>query len=161
MRLCSGCGTVLPDSHRGQCADCTPGIAADDGIRSHAPIGAVPSRNTYAHLYRSPRWTACSKTQRSRFRICEHCNKELATLTDHFVPASIYIELCREVRESSGRLRFPVATNAFYDAANLQSLCDSCHRLKTLEDDLKIARGGPWPTYLEVKARRPPKTFKF
>jgi len=57
MRLCSGCQTKLPDSHRGKCDACKGTAPPDDGIRSHAPVGAEASRDKYAHLYKTPRWT--------------------------------------------------------------------------------------------------------
>jgi hypothetical protein len=143
MKICSGCGTKIPDAHRGRCAACQADSGNQnydaDGIKVHAPVGATPARDKYAHLYKSPRWTTCSRIQRQRFPMCETpgCHA-FADIADHFIPAAIYIEMCRESR------KFLIAEGAFFDMQNLQSLCNSHHRLKTLEDDQHIALGGPW-----------------
>lgn len=153
MRLCSGCGTKLPDSWRGKCDECKPKVD-DDGIRSHSPVGATPARDVYAHLYRDPRWTKCSQIQRQRFPMCEAAGcKRLADLADHHVPAAIFVELCREQK------RFLIAEAAFFYMGNLRSLCSSCHRLKSIEDDKLIANHGPWPDIFANPIRAPRKFF--
>ena len=76
--------------------------------------------------------------------------QRLAEIADHFIPAVVYIELCRSNRKHL------IAENAFFDPANLQSLCRVCHDVKTKEDELKIANGGPW-----AELGRPPKKWTF
>lgn len=121
---------------------------ADDGIKSHAPVGATPSRDKHAHLYQSKRWTTVALLQKQRFPMCETGCGKLAEIADHYIPAAIYIEMRR------GKNLIP--ENAFFDMGNLQSLCAGCHRLKTIEDDKHIANGGPW-----VELGRPAKKWSF
>jgi hypothetical protein len=142
MRLCSGCGTKIPDETRGRCAECeadSKSAEVDDGIRSHSPIGAVASRDKYAHMYQDARWKKCSRIQRQSFPMCEQPGcKRLAEIADHHIPAVVYIELCRAEK------RFLIAEMAFFDMSNLRSLCRICHADKSEEDMRRIAAGGPW-----------------
>lgn len=153
MRLCSGCGTKLPEETRGRCAECQAERRpkTDDGIKAHVSPNS-PSRDIYAELYASPDWRKCSKLQRIRFPFCERCERKLATLCDHLIPAVQFVEWCRT------RVKFLIPTQAFFWYGNHQSLCDSCHRLKTLEDEKNIAAGGPWPD-LWANPIRPPKKY--
>jgi hypothetical protein len=110
--------------------------------------------DVYAHLYRDPRWTKCSQIQRQMFPMCEATGcKRLADLADHHVPAAIFIALCREQK------RFPIAESAFFYMGNLRSLCSSCHRLKSIEDDKLLANNGPWPDIFANPIRTPRRFF--
>lgn len=156
VKLCSGCGTKLPDTHRGRCAACKSNSGAQNpdldlvGIKSHTPPGAGASRDELAHLYRDPRWTAVSKLQRARFPLCEEKCGRLAEIADHHIPANVYIALCREKR------KFLIPDGAFFDMSNLRSLCRICHDKKSRDDEFKKAHGGPWP-----ELGRPPKKWSF
>ena len=118
--------------------------------RTHAPVGAEASRDKYGHLYKSARWTKVSEMQRSRFPVCEMKCGRLADLADHYIPAVVYIELCRASK------KFFIAEGAFFDISNLQSLCIGCHQEKTVEDERKIASGAQW-----TELGRPPKKWTF
>ena len=74
----------------------------------------------------------------------------LAEIADHYIPAVVFIELCREKR------KFLIATEAFFYMSNLQSLCWPCHAVKSDEDTARIARGGPW-----TELDRPAKKWAF
>lgn len=147
MRLCSGCGTKLLDSHRGKCAECRADARpSDDGIRSHESL-SVPSRDKYAALYRTPQWTNCSKIQRRQFPFCERCEFEWATICDHVVPAVVFVGWCQ------ARNKFVIPTAAFFWRGNHQSLCAGCHAIKTQEDALHLASGEPWADLWEHPIR--------
>jgi hypothetical protein len=153
MKLCSGCGTKLPDNHRGRCDACKSGaVTADDGIKSHSPMGSTPSRDKYADMYKSKQWTQVSKLQRSAFPFCEDCHG-MADLADHYIPAVVFIEMCRVNR------KFLIPEQAFFYFGNLRSLCNSCHRKKTLADNKKIAENFEWPDLWKNPIRPPKKWF--
>jgi hypothetical protein len=152
VRMCSGCGTKLPDSYRGRCEACKGDAPRDASPgREHKPVGADASRDTHAELYRTPRWTKVSKLQRGRFPVCERRGPDctgLAEIADHYIPAVVYVEMCRDKK------KFLIATEAFFDMSNLQSLCRTCHAVKSDEDTAAIARGGPW-----TELGRPPRQW--
>ena len=60
-------------------------------------------------------WRRLSVQFRAANPICMRCSEAPATLADHIVP----------IRVDPGRR---------LDVTNLQSLCDSCHKVKTDED---------------------------
>jgi len=82
--------------------------------------------------------------------VCEAKCGRLAEIADHYIPAVVYVEMCRASK------KFLFAEAAFFDIRNLQSLCRICHDVKTKEDDRKIANSGPW-----VELGRPPKKWVF
>jgi 5-methylcytosine-specific restriction endonuclease McrA len=53
--------------------------------------------------------------------LCETCNKP-AVLVDHIKPITLD------------------NTELFFDYNNLQSLCDSCHRIKTRKDNSRFSK---------------------
>lgn len=154
MKLCPGCQTKIPDSER-RCAECRKSSAA--------PSPGPGRQHTYAdginlrHLYQSPAWTKLSRVQLARFPICEMCHITKAVISDHFIPAGIFIALCMDLLDENGRKRFASPERAFYYMGNLQSLCRSCHWRKTEADKQHI---GPWPD-LFANPRRAPKKWSF
>lgn len=98
-----GCGgTAGP---RGRCEHCQNRgnlAPSDDRSAYHAADG---------HFYSSANWRKARAAQLSRAPICQHCLAALATVVDHIIP-----------RTQGG---------ADLEAANLQSLCSSCHGRKT------------------------------
>jgi len=154
MRMCTGCGTKLPDNWHGKCDECKSEKSDSgsdvEGIRTHTRADA-PSREKYAKLYSSRDWTQCARIQLARFPFCERCKRALATIADHFIPAEIFIEICRVEK------RFLFPERAFFYMGNLQSLCRPCHGTKTDEDKKHV---GPWPD-LFANPRRPKRQFSF
>ena|ERR1041385_3917032 len=154
MRMCSGCRTKLPDDWRGKCDECKSEKTHTNNdlaeIRTHSRADA-PSREKYARLYSSRNWAKCAHIQLGNFPFCERCNRGLATIADHFIPAEIFIEICRVEK------RFLIPERAFFYMDNLQSLCRPCHGEKTLEDKQHV---GPWPD-LFANPRRPARQFSF
>lgn len=150
MRICSGPGCMAKVSDGVRfCDDCRPTGRRGDGIKSHVPAeAAVASRDKYAHLYQSSDWTKCAKLQLKRYPFCERCKKAMATICDHFIPAEVFIELCREPK------RFLTPERGFFWAGNHQSLCRACHHAKTLEDK---SHTGPWPDLFSNPRREPKK----
>lgn len=76
--------------------------------------------------YTRPQWrNVTRKNQLQRHPECELCGA-LAVLVDHKIPIRILSVVCRE------RNFFPMQrVPGFHIAANLRSLCASCHNQKT------------------------------
>lgn len=149
MRMCSGCGTKVPDKVR-YCPECRAerhSSQRDDGIASHS----YTDRERLARLYGCSNWTKVARLQLLRFPFCERCQRRLAEIADHVIPAGIFIALCR----AQNRFMFP--ERAFFWMDNLQSLCRECHALKTIEDKRHV---GAWPD-LFAHPRREPKKWSF
>lgn len=79
-----------------------------------------PRRSPYKKLYNTSRWQALRKVVLNKQPLCVECMKAkritLATVVDHIKPHKGNEEL-------------------FYDKANLQPLCKSCHDRKTAKED--------------------------
>ena len=150
MRLCSGCQTKVPDNER-FCPECRAEKygcnPSSDGIQSHS----YTDRERFAHLYACSKWTKVARSQLKQFPVCERCRERLAAIADHFIPAGIFIALCRLQN------RFPAPERAFFWMGNLQSLCRACHEKKTEDDKAHI---GPWPDLFE-NPRRESKKWSF
>jgi hypothetical protein len=153
MRMCSGCGTKLSELPPGRCAECRKPTSRPDGLRLHVPAPGeyTSARGQFARLYGSTDWKKTARLQLQLFPMCEMCNKKLAVLCDHFIPAEEFVALCDREK------RFLIRTQAFFYMPNLQSLCAECHGTKT--DDDKNHRG-PWPD-LFANPRRAPRKWSF
>lgn len=88
--------------------------------REYAPHAARDSR------YDTAQWQAARKAQIARCPCCEACTKAgrttAATVTDHIKPVRL--------------------GGDFWNAANHQSLCKTCHQAKSASERLKTAQGG-------------------
>lgn len=77
------------------------------------------------NLYHTFRWTRLSASWRAQHPLCEECKRQgkitPAQVVDHITPWPI----CGEA--------------GFYDAANLQSLCEACNHAKGQRDKAAIA----------------------
>lgn len=152
MRLCSGCQSKIPDDAHGLCESCR-------SAKQHRPDGMAEvrshnsaDRDSWAHFYSCGEWTVASKRQLKAFPVCERCQINFATLTDHFIPVGQFIALCREQKRFLGS-----AKAAFFYSDNFQSLCNSCHTTKTNEDK---EHTGPWPDIF-ANPRRARRTWSF
>jgi 5-methylcytosine-specific restriction endonuclease McrA len=146
VRVCSGAGClrVVEDNVR-FCDECIPAVPVDDGIRNN--VTSLPDRDAYRRLYGGARWRY--ETQPKVLRrdpYCKRCDKAVAVLVDHIIPAGIAIAQV----QASGR--YPLSPFAgFYLMSNLQGLCRSCHKFKTDEDKAHV---GAWPSVLDVAPRK-------
>ncbi len=137
MRLCSGCGSKVPDNVR-FCDECKPAPAVDDGIAS----STVSDRQRYQFLYESNRFQDGLRPRvLQRQPVCARCGIEPSVIADHIVPSG---EAIRQAQESK---LFPYSKYAgFFLLSNLQGLCRKCHAIKTAEDKAHV---GPWPDVLQ------------
>lgn len=78
---------------------------------------ANEEQSTLDAFYRTPAWRRLSKAHRAREPLCRHC-AERGTVT-----AATAVDHIHELRDGGDR----------YDPSNLQSLCHSCHTIKTHE----------------------------
>jgi len=69
-------------------------------------------------FYRTAHWTRTRAFVLARDPVCVACHVSAASIADHITRASVYV--------SSG--------GDFYDLANLQGLCKSCHDSKTAKE---------------------------
>jgi 5-methylcytosine-specific restriction endonuclease McrA len=84
---------------------------------------------------------------------CSLCDRALAEIVDHIVPAWVVIAQA----QASGRWPFDKWAG-YYLLSNLQGLCRSCHGKKTDEDMRHV---GPWPDAMEKDAAAPKKVWVF
>jgi 5-methylcytosine-specific restriction protein A len=75
----------------------------------------LKENNPLVSLYKTKRWQALRRRLLSLFPVCVECNNALATDVDHIIDARTWVSTGRD----------------FYDEANLQCLCHSCHAKKT------------------------------
>ena len=85
------------------------------GIRTIRGNGTI----SFQHIYNTNRWKKLREEKMKLNPLCEHCSQPhdpvIATVVDHICPLLVNEGLA-------------------YEADNLQSLCDSCHRTKTEAD---------------------------
>ena len=86
-------------------------------------------------FYNSKAWRNARKAQLAHEPFCRRCNRVLATQVDHIKPIS----------EGGDRLA----------PSNLQSLCHSCHSVKTTEDMSGRTKAATGADGLPVDARHP------
>lgn len=78
--------------------------------------GRVPLKPGHSRLYHLRDWERASRRRLAEFPFCAECQRngrtEAATVTDHIIPHRGNLDL-------------------FWDAKNHQSLCESCHGVKS------------------------------
>jgi 5-methylcytosine-specific restriction endonuclease McrA len=152
MRLCSGCGTKIPDG-RGpaKCEACKqPTAPVADGIRVHT----LTDRERFAWLYKSERWKRGKQPQiLRRDPFCKRCETAMSEIVDHIVPVGVVIVQAQE----SGLWPFDKWAGFFLDC-NLQGLCRKCHAEKTDEDKQHI---GPWEDVIAKHKAASKKAYYF
>ena len=125
LKPCSRCKRVLTRST--YCPDCAVIVSKAQEKRAKERAKAQDStRNAkspeHKAIYNNSRWAKASKTFRERNPLCAHCLERgittPAACVDHIIPHGYDWKL-------------------FWDSNNWQSLCWSCHSIKTSKE-----RGG-------------------
>lgn len=152
MRLCTGCGSKMPEEQRGKCDECSGAKqhTVDTGIREHTSSKYTPEIDK---LKTGPRWQRVRKQVIQRDPLCKTGCGALSEIVDHIVPAEIAIQQARD----SGKCPYDQYAG-FYLLTNLQGLCRSCHGKKTVKDK---AHQGEWPNVIETELAAPKKVWTF